>query len=181
MSYSGLRNYEQAIADYTKSIEINPNNLPACIGRGDANRLLGKYELAISDFSKAIEIDPASYKKVYFYRAVSYAGIGKNDLALADLKKAAEENPEQADVYLWLGNVYVNLQQYPEAVTSYKLSIAKSKDAYSYCVLGVTYTKMSNFSSAVTSFEEGLKLNSNEEMAWCKAALENAKQGVPTP
>jgi tetratricopeptide (TPR) repeat protein len=185
--YNQQEKFDLAIADCTKAIELGTSEIMAYVNRGLAYFYQEKYDLVASDLTKVIDMNPGDALPYqvrgmpHFYRGASYAALGKNDLALADLKIAAESNPDKAKVYLWLGNVYANLQQYSEAITAYQKSITISKDAYTYCVLGVTYTKMGDFSSSITSFEEGLKLTSNDELSWCKTALENAKQGIPTP
>ena len=62
-----LRRIEEAIRDYSKAIEINPQNANAFYNRGlyyliiiEGSALddLGRKEDAIKDYSKAIEINP---------------------------------------------------------------------------------------------------------------------------
>ena len=51
--------YEGAIADWTKAIEIDPNNSSSSYnGLGVAKLLVEDYEGAIADFTKAIELNP---------------------------------------------------------------------------------------------------------------------------
>ena len=52
----GTENYEDAIDDYTKAIEIEPNNVFAYRLRADSKRKLGDNEGAIEDYTKAIEL-----------------------------------------------------------------------------------------------------------------------------
>ncbi len=60
---NGLKKYEQgdyqgAIADYTKAIEVNPQNADAYIRRGYTKYNLKDYHGAIIDYDKALEINP---------------------------------------------------------------------------------------------------------------------------
>ena len=41
--------------------------------------------------------------------------------------------------------------------------------------------KMGEFEEAITALEQGVKLDVASENSWCKTALENARQGIPTP
>jgi tetratricopeptide (TPR) repeat protein len=50
--------YDQAISDFDKAIEINPRYIRAYNNRGVVYRLKGQYDRAISDFNKAIEMNP---------------------------------------------------------------------------------------------------------------------------
>jgi len=47
---------EEAIADYTKAIELDPEYVWAYNNRGFAKKNLGQYQEAIADFTKAIKI-----------------------------------------------------------------------------------------------------------------------------
>ena len=82
-------NHEDAIEDYTKAIEIDPNNDLSYELRADAKSKLRDYQGAINDYSKAIEINP---KKVYLYnyRASAKRILGDNEGAIEDYTKAIE-------------------------------------------------------------------------------------------
>jgi len=56
--YSELKNNEDAIADYTRAIRINPDYASAYYNRGREYEDLKKYEDAIDDYTRAIRIDP---------------------------------------------------------------------------------------------------------------------------
>ncbi len=51
-----LKDYQKAIADYTKAIEINPNDALAYYNRGLARVLLGNKQKAITDLHKAVSL-----------------------------------------------------------------------------------------------------------------------------
>jgi len=87
-----------AIADYSNTIEIDPNYASAYNNRGYAKNALEDYYGAIADYSKAIEIDP-NFADSYVNR-----GIPKNALedyygAIADYTKAIEIDPNFAVAY----------------------------------------------------------------------------------
>jgi Flp pilus assembly protein TadD len=58
IAYAEKGQYDQAISDFSKAIEINPRYGKAYNNRGIVYRLTGRYDQAISDFNKAIEINP---------------------------------------------------------------------------------------------------------------------------
>ena len=51
-------NYQGAISNWSKAIEINPQDAIAYYNRGLAKDGLQDYQAAIVDYTKAIEIDP---------------------------------------------------------------------------------------------------------------------------
>jgi len=59
--------YDEAISDFSKAIEINPRYAQAYLNRGTAYHRIGQYEQAISDLNNAIEINPR-YAEAYFNR-----------------------------------------------------------------------------------------------------------------
>jgi len=52
------KQYDAAIAEFTKAIEAAPKDARAYTNRGTAYRASGKLQEAIADFSKAIEVSP---------------------------------------------------------------------------------------------------------------------------
>ena len=79
--------YYGAISDYTKAIEINPNDSLAYYNRGNSKRKLKDYYGAISDYTKAIEINP-QYGKAYNNRGLAKRKIGDDKGGCDDYKKA---------------------------------------------------------------------------------------------
>ncbi|HBF7094808.1 TPA: helix-turn-helix domain-containing protein [Clostridioides difficile] len=53
-----LNNYEDAIKDYTRAIQINPNFALAYLDRGNLYTFLGQKENAFDDYDKALEVAP---------------------------------------------------------------------------------------------------------------------------
>ena len=51
-----------AVADYTKAIELNPNNVEAYINRASINHMAGNLQQALDDYDKALELTPKDEK-----------------------------------------------------------------------------------------------------------------------
>ena len=86
-AFKGTENHADAIEDYSKAIEIEPNNVFAYRLRGDSKAKLGDYQGAIDDYTKAIEIYP-NKAYLYNYRAESKRKLGDNEGADEDDRKA---------------------------------------------------------------------------------------------
>jgi Flp pilus assembly protein TadD len=97
---SGLRQYEQAIVEYTAAIELKPDYAEAYNNRGFAYYLKGNFERAIADYSRAIELRP-NYPKAYNSRGVAYMqggyGIAKS---VPDFDRAIELKPDFRYAYI---------------------------------------------------------------------------------
>ena len=90
-------NLAMAIEDFSKAIEIKPDDIMAYNNRGSAYAQQGEYIQAISDFTKAIGInsnDPVAYHN----RAVAYYCLKLYDKAWGDVNMVKEigatVNPE---------------------------------------------------------------------------------------
>ncbi len=75
-----IEDYDGAISDLTKAIEIYPEYTSAYLNRGAIKLKIEDHYAAISDFTKAIEINPESVQ-AYVYR-------GATKLKIEDLKGA---------------------------------------------------------------------------------------------
>ena len=70
-------NYQGAIDDWSKAIEINPQNAIAYNNRGSAKDDLGDHQGAITDYTKAIGIDPQN-ANAYINRSKARLNLGDN-------------------------------------------------------------------------------------------------------
>ena len=65
VEWSGQNKYDNAIADYTAAIKIDPKYREAYNNRGNAYRRKGDHALAIADYTEAIKLNP---KRGLYYR-----------------------------------------------------------------------------------------------------------------
>ena len=90
--------FEGAVADFTKAIELNGQSLEFCFYfRGIALYQLSQLDEAISDLSKAITLK--QHPRFYNDRANLLAQKGELDRAIADLNRAIEIEPKSAKAY----------------------------------------------------------------------------------
>jgi TolB-like protein/Flp pilus assembly protein TadD len=58
--YYGYRQYEQALAEFQRAIQLQPNNAPAIEYSGYVHRRQGQWTRCLEELNKALEIDPRS-------------------------------------------------------------------------------------------------------------------------
>ena len=81
--------YDSAVGDYNRAIELNPKDALAYLNRGRAYYNKTSYDLAIVDFTKAIEINPKSLP-AYLNRGEAFEKKDDLQKALGDYQKAVE-------------------------------------------------------------------------------------------
>jgi tetratricopeptide (TPR) repeat protein len=88
--------YDQAISEFTKAIELDPDNdkyAEVYVSRGICYVEVQEYDKAIDDFTKCIELDPNN-ANAYGGRGHCYTLKGEIDKAVADFAKATQLNPD---------------------------------------------------------------------------------------
>jgi tetratricopeptide (TPR) repeat protein len=100
----GEGDHDRAIADFSRVIELNPQDARAFYSRGIALLHKGDRDRAIADYTKAVEISP-EFIEAYVSRGIVYQAGGDRDHAIADYSKAIEINPQHSNAYLNRGNV----------------------------------------------------------------------------
>jgi tetratricopeptide (TPR) repeat protein len=106
-----LERHREAIADYDRLVQIDPEDGSAYHERGQAWQLLGRFDVAAMDFGEAIRYQARDMWEAYSERAAAYMKLGEYEKAIADLNKAIEH-------YLGRTLLLMNLQRfralYPE-------------------------------------------------------------------
>ena len=90
-AYDELGQYQEAINDFDKAIQLDPNYITVYNNRGVVHGKLGEYEQAIQDFNKIIELNPgddiaASAASVVasLFRSLVYDRLSEHDSVKKD-------------------------------------------------------------------------------------------------
>jgi Flp pilus assembly protein TadD len=89
------REFDQAIRDYSRAIELAPNSIAAYYHRGLALARRGDYDGAIRDASKVIDLAPND-AQAYLIRGGAHHDAGDYDSAFADLSMSMSLDPNPA-------------------------------------------------------------------------------------
>ncbi len=118
-AYGRQGQFDKAIAEINKAIELDPKNANAFNDRGLALWLKGDMNPALADYNKAIELNP-TFATAYNNRGLLYGkGQGEMDLAIADFSKAIELDPKLVDAYLSRGMAYSFKQEFDKSIEDY--------------------------------------------------------------
>lgn len=112
--YFKMNNYENAILDYTKAIQLDPNLPEAYLGLGIVYTRLGQYEKAEYHYSKVIQVEPAN-ENAYTNRGFARMKLQNFSGALEDFNQSLRLNPKNGLVYANRGSLYYQIDKLAEA------------------------------------------------------------------
>ena len=152
-----FRDYEAAIADYNKTIEINDKFSWPYLNRAIAYGRLKRWEEAIADYGRAIELDK-NYASAYNGRAWSYCQINNFEAALVDAQKALKLKPNEANFFDTRAGAYIGLKRYKEALADLNTAIKLSPEGWLYYNRAKLYKLMGEEDKAKADFAKAKKL-----------------------
>lgn len=85
--------YEEALFDANRLIELIPDEVYGYYTRGWIYELMGDDEAAMADYNRGIEVDN-SYAYIYLMRGEQYLKMGETELAKADFERVLEFDTE---------------------------------------------------------------------------------------
>lgn len=162
---------EQSLADYTRAIELNPDQsvkahpLAASYTlRGNSYRQLGQTEQAIRDHTRAIELGP-EYSEAYASRGLDYHLAGRLQQAITDFTRAIELKPDADAAFADRGAAYHQLGQTEKAIRDFTRAIELKTDgggpglAGVYIDRGVAYQKLGQAEQAIRDLNRAIELD----------------------
>jgi tetratricopeptide (TPR) repeat protein len=141
------KKYEEAMADYTKAIDLEPNHVNAYMQRGTLGyRILKQYKGSLMDFDKAVQLAPER-ADTYLHRGIIKCHLLQFEDGLKDFNTTAALAPNDERVYFNRGKVKYVLKfekdevcddlnralrlGYAQAAELIKLFYSKDQDAVS--------------------------------------------------
>ncbi|WP_248959303.1 tetratricopeptide repeat protein [Sphaerisporangium perillae] len=157
-----------ALADFDRSLEINPDHAQALSGRGETYRLHDRFEEALRDFDRAIEIDPEDDWTIDS-RGRVYWALKRYDEALADFTRAYELNPTAAISIAARGAVHSEMGNHDQAVADFDIAIDLDGE-YDWAMAnrGEAYRVTDRYQEALADFDRAIDLDG--EHAWAIAS-----------
>jgi tetratricopeptide (TPR) repeat protein len=153
------KEYEQAIAQYTEALRIDPRYSKAYLKRGQIHRLRGEAELALRDFTAVLEIEPREVEAL-LQRADTLLAGNRLDEAIADYRLCLRFRPTSVWARSRLASVYQRQTQYEDALAQWTEIIRlRPTDATAVFRRGMVFLTCSRFQQAVGDFTRTLELN----------------------
>jgi tetratricopeptide (TPR) repeat protein len=176
-AYIKLRRYEEAVADNSRALELDPKHQPAWNGRGWTYFRMGRPALAVADLNKAIALDPED-PSAWANRGVTYIGLGQLHKALADYTRAIELDPKRAILWTNRGVAYCRLGQHHKALADDSKAVdLDPKYATAWRNRGGDYLNLGQLHKAVADYTRAIELDPEMAEAWHYRGNAHARLG----
>jgi len=161
-AYWGLLNYDKALEEYARVIEIDPEYVVAFNNRGLIYISLGEHDNALEEYARCIDLDP-EYRIVYYNRALLYSDLGEYDKALEDYARCVEIDPKEPAPYFEMAKVYHKLQRFDKEIQTYQKVIEVNvEDPEGYYYIGVSYLNDNNYLQTLKYFNDAIQKLSSD-------------------
>jgi tetratricopeptide (TPR) repeat protein len=157
MALSEKKNYDSAIADITRAIEIN--SLPQFYyERSLVWEEIHDYDKAIKDYTSAINIAP-DFAPAYINRAQLYKNKGEFDSAIKDYNKVIELSPNDLKAYRARAGAWYEKGNYDKAINDYT-QILNIDDGNAQAIYdrGVMFHELGEFRRAIDDYARAVEL-----------------------
>ena len=156
LAYYNLKNYEMAIENFNKSIDINSGNIDSYNGIGLSYYYLGEKEKALIYLNKVLDIDP-SYNNAYETLFNIYFDLEEYDNALYLADKILKLKPNSFKHYDKLITICFNNSKYDKVIEySHKI---QNKSADVYNMLAVSYYHLKDYDNACLYYNKLIEMD----------------------
>ncbi len=145
--------FERAVEDFKKAIELNPLYAEAYLYKGLACIELEDYREAIRDFTITIELDPAFSDQAHYFRGLAWYYKEEYVKAIDDFSITIRMNPDHV-VFYQRGKANLALGEYTRSLQDFNISLRLEDDFYDgYLYRGINLYYLEDFEEAKEDLE----------------------------
>ena len=172
---SGRGQFDEAIAQFRKALEIKPDYAEAHYNLGMALAGHGQVDEAIEHYRKALETNP-DYVEAHNNLGMVLAGRGQVDEAIAHFQKVLEIKPNSAEAHNNLGIFLASRGQLDEAIAHYQKALKiKPDSAETHNNLGFALAGQGQVDEAIVHYRTAIEMK--PDYAEAHVNLGNALHG----
>lgn len=178
-------NYEAAIANYNKALQICPEDAQAWFGHGNMSAALGQFETAIVSYDKATELQPNDYQ-AWNNRGYTLHRLGQYEAAIASYDNAIAQKPDCYPAWNNRGYALSHLDQHEAAIIAFDRALELNPSyPEAWNNRGHALKALERFEDAITSYDKAIALKpdfleAQQQRKQAQEALIQAKI-VPVP
>ncbi len=166
IDYEEKGEYDLAIKDFSKAIDLKPDYDLAYNNRGAVYRSKGEHDLAIEDCNKAIQLKP-DYAEPYNNRGAAYSNKGEIDRAIEDYNIAIQLKSDFVQAYYNRGIAYHEKGELDLAIKDYSKAIKLNpKLVHPYNNRANAYRQKRYFDKAIEDCHKAIELEPKLGLAY---------------
>ncbi|MCT7988095.1 tetratricopeptide repeat protein [Laspinema olomoucense] len=161
-----IGDYQGAVEDYTRALQIDGNQPTAYNNRGLAKFQIGDFAGAVADYTRSLELND-NEAVVYFNRGFARFNQGDYTGAIGDYTESILKAPEQTSAYFYRGEAYGRLGNYQQAAEDYTRALQLNpQDAVAYNNRGLARYNQADYAGAIADYTEALRLKPDDAVAY---------------
>ncbi len=168
------KDYDNAMIDLDRAIQINPEFIYAYYARGIAKSELGDYNGATVDYDRYIELNSGD-AEAYYRRGEAKKGLGELESTRENIEKT--ETLYEAAIADYIQTIKIN-PKYAEAYKNQAKMKCKLGDIES--ARGDAEKAQSSYHDGITDYDKYIRLNNSEDVDESAAGLKFKKSGDST-
>ena len=157
--FASRSEYDEAIADFSEALKINPNLAAAYLLRGRAL-------FASVSYVKSVSGNFAGVEAISTWQGPSLGKAEALDRAIADFTRALSMDPNNAQIYLERGQILIEKQDYDRAILDFNQSIQLNPSYWAYNNRGLAYNNKGQYNTAIPDFDQALKIYPSGAVAY---------------
>lgn len=173
-----LKRDEEALADYTHALDINPAFIDALQHRAEIYYQRGQFDLALQDYTAGITNGEPSFE-LFYNRAHLLDTIGHAEEALADYASALVINPTATNAVLNRAMIFYEQGAYESAQHEVSRGLLiEPNHAQLLCTCGLIESALEQNEQAYQTFTLALEHNPSLLEAWTNRAIIAYEMGL---
>ncbi len=155
-------NYDDAVEQFTKLIDENPEYTEAYLARADAYEKAGKKAEAASDYKRATAFEEKD-ESIFYNAGRLYYELEEYEEAIPMLIKVTALDKKHINAYKYKMESYIALKHYDKALKESNELIDLNETASNYARRGFIQDKLENYNLAETDYRKSIELGRNLE------------------
>lgn len=150
--------YEDAVAQFTTAIQLNPTSTDGYLARGDAYEKMGMYEESYQDYEKARVFDDKNVNILYLMGRICNK-LGKHEESLMHLNKATTLAKRESKLYPEKVRSLLALKRYDRALQVSDTALLLKQDEVNLYQRGRAFDELQNYRRAKEDYEKAIRKN----------------------
>jgi tetratricopeptide (TPR) repeat protein len=168
--YMSVERFDAAIPHLQIAVTLSPRVFP-WIALGDCATIVGKFDLAHKAYDTAEKIDPGN-AKVMRGKGQLYVAQRKFAEGQKFMENALKKYPRSTAIRAALGNLYIVLGKPVKAIETLEPAVQQEPtNTHVRSLLADSYAKNLHLESAIKQYQEIVKVDSKNAMAWGQMGL----------